>query len=377
MKTDIKIASIRTIVLACPFFLISVSAPVVASNADNVDEILEESLEGEALVKNKGQWVPVPMIVSNPTVGTGLQAVLMYLHPEQPGSTHNVTTGLVGMYTDTSSWFTGVFHDDSFMDDRFRISGFLGTGTFYLDYYGIGDITGDKSIPYEFNMNVATVKLQARIPETSHWFAGVLYIFLSTDSEFKTSDVIPGLPNIIFSDKTAGLGVLVAFDSRNNNYYPTEGQWAEVKWTDYSETWGGDHDYNKTTAFINHYQPATEQLTLVLRTRLESSSGDVPYYDLPTLQMGGFSRDRYRDYNTWSFHTEGRYKFQPRWGVIGFYEFGWFNKNLSDIFSGDRVVSYGTGVRWHVTEKQQMNLGIDAAFSGAEKAIYIKIGERF
>jgi hypothetical protein len=319
------------------------------------------------------------LIVSNPTVGTGVQAILMYLHPKQPGATHNTTTGVAGMYTDSNSWFTGIFHDDYWKNDTIRFSAFVGTGEFNLDYYGVGEgnIIGDNPIPYEFDMVVGVVKTQIRIPQTENWFAGLQYLIIDSSTVLRTSSIIPGAPDITGKIKTAGLGLLTTYDSRNNNYYPTDGQWFEAKWIDYGEAWGGDNEYNKTIAFINHYQPLMDGMTLALRSRIESSSGDVPFFDLPTLQMGGFSRDRYRDQHTISFHMEGRYKFKPRWGVVGFYEFGWFNDDFSQLMSGRRITSYGAGIRWQVTEQQLMNLGIDAAFSTDDKAIYVQIGERF
>jgi hemolysin activation/secretion protein len=63
--------------------------------------------------------------------------------------------------------------------------------------------------------------------------------------------------------------------------------------------------------------------------------------------------------------------------VVGFYEFGWFNDDMSQLFSGRRITSYGAGIRWQVIEQQQMHLGIDVAFSTDDEAIYVKIGERF
>jgi outer membrane protein assembly factor BamA len=220
-------------------------------------------------------------------------------------------------------------------------------------------------------------KIQMRIPATENWFAGLQYLILDSNTVLRTSSIIPGAPDITGKIRTAGLGLLTTYDSRNNNYYPTQGLWFEAKWMDYGDIWGGDNEYNKTIVFINRYQPLQEDLTLALRSRLESSGGDVPFFDLPTLQMGGFARDRYRDQHTISFHAEARYKFKPRWGLVGFYEFGWFNGDFSQLLSGKRITSYGAGLRWQVTKRQQMHLGLDAAFSTDDQAIYVQIGERF
>ena len=55
--------------------------------------------------KQQGAWLPVPIPVSNPTVGTGIQAALLYLHPKTStdSTALNPTSGIMGMYTDSDS----------------------------------------------------------------------------------------------------------------------------------------------------------------------------------------------------------------------------------------------------------------------------------
>lgn len=346
-------------------------------------EVLEEEINNEThdaislVEKDKGKWIPVPIPVANPTVGTGLQAVLMYLHPKKENTTHNTTSGIAGLYTNTESWFMGAFHDDYLQGGKYRYSIFMGAGEFNLDYYGIGNDLGDRSVSYQFNMQVFAPKFQFRIVDQKHWFTGVHYIFLDSDSIFKLSELDPVLPDIDSSVKTAGLGLLLTYDSRDNNYYPTTGQWFETKLTDYRDTWGGEDNYQKTTTYINHYQPVTNDLVIALRANLQTSDGDTPFFDLPTLSMRGFSRDRYRDQYTISLHSEARYKFLPRWGVTGFYEAGWFNNSGSDLFDDETINTIGAGLRWQVAKEQGMNLGVDVAYSSDDYTIYVQVGEGF
>jgi len=358
----------------------TISAFLNASDVDVVDDFFDDGHDAEVVAEDeKGQWVPVPIPVSNPTVGTGLQAVLLYLHPRSNDAQHNTTSGIMGMYTDSESWATGIFHDDYWLNDRIRFTGALGNGKFNLKFYGIGDdgIISNNPIPYEFKMNIGLLKLQTRLPGSENWYGGIQYLFLDSETALKTSVVGPNTLDLNLKIKTAALGLLATYDTRDDNYYPTRGQWFEGKWLDYSENWGGDKEYNKSIGFYNYYLPVKDSLTLVLRSRLEASSGDVPFFDLPTLHMGGFSRDRYRDQHTISIHAEGRYKFRPRWGVIGFYEVGWLNDDFSQLLSGRRISSYGAGLRWQVTAEKKMNLGLDAAISTDDKAFYIQVGERF
>ena len=352
-----------------------------AGQEDNPEIQIEEARKGAVTVSEKGNWVPVPIPVSNPTLGTGLQTVLMYLHSKPAGDSRspNATSGIAGMYTNTQSWMAGIFHDDYWNDDTYRFTGYLGYGELNLKYYGVGDqpFLSANPIEYEFKMFLVSPKFQIRIPSTEHWFGGLQYLFANSESLFKTSQLHPLLPDIRGRIRTAGLGLLITYDSRDDNYYPTAGQWFEAKWTNYGESWGGDYNYNKLKTFVNHYQFVTHQAVLALRANAEFSSGDAPFIDLPYLDMRGFARGRYQDNMTFSLHAEGRYKFLPRWGLIAFAETGWYGDNFDSLTSSQTIVSYGSGLRWQVTQDKKLNLGLEVAFSGDDSAFYVKVGEAF
>ena len=101
---------IRLIVL-----LISI-APALSWSAIEEDVIAQADRANEiksATRMAKGTWLPVPIPVSNPTIGSGLQAALLYLHPQtskDPG-VPSATSGVIGMYTNTNSELVGGFHD--------------------------------------------------------------------------------------------------------------------------------------------------------------------------------------------------------------------------------------------------------------------------
>jgi len=171
-----------------------------------------------------------------------------------------------------------------------------------------------------------------RIPNTKHWFVGGHYLYLDTENIFRTSEIIEGLPDIEFSQKTAGLGLVGTYDSRDNNYYPMKGKLFETKLTYYNETWGGDYRYNKLTTFFNFYHPLRTNTVLAMRARGEFSEGNVPYFHLAYLDMRGFDRGRYRDRHSLSLHAEGRHKFTSRWGMVAFVETGWFNNDIYSLF---------------------------------------------
>ena len=359
--------------IALPLFFISQSSH---ANEEHSKRIIDDSQKaGEALEK-KGNWIAVPIPISNPTIGTGLQGALIYLHPREGEDVPNITSGLVGMYTNTDSWFLGAFHDDNFVNDKYRLRIFGGYGRFVLDFFGVGDITSDSSIEYDFEGSILDSKFLVRLPFTENWYGGLQYQIVDTEVIFR----IPSFPNIPEGrgNITIGaLGIPLSYDSRNDNYYPTRGQYAEIRYLNYDKTWGSDFDYNKVKSFYNLYVPLQEKLVLAARARLENTGDNAPFFDLSTLDMRGFSRFRYLNDHSFSIHGEIRYKFLPRWGVVGFYETGWINDDFSRITSGTHITSYGGGIRWQVTSDKKLNLSVDFAESTDDQAIYIRVGEKF
>jgi hypothetical protein len=378
---------VGAVVRASRIFLAAISfcglsLGVQAAVEERIDEPMEEAQTAASAMARAGSWVAVPIPVSNPTVGTGLQGVLLYLHPQQTGSASapNATSGLVGMYTNNGSWATGAFHDGSFANGIYRYRIYAGGGDFNLKFYGTGadSILADNPVKYSLQATGIGGQVQRRVPDdTSNWYAGISYLYVDSEVSFKTSNLAPDLPDVSQPFRTAGAGLVLTYDTRDDNYYPRRGSMFQLSATDYGARWGGNYEYTKRTAFYNHYLSLNDDTTLVLRANLQSTNGDVPFFALAYLDMRGFSRDRYRDQNSLSVHAEVRYKFLPRWGAVAFTEAGRIGDTTEALRHAQTVTSHGAGLRWKVTADKALHLGVDFAFSGGESVFYIHVGEMF
>ena len=116
---------------------------------------------------------------------------------------------------------------------------------------------------------------------------------------------------------------------------------------------------------------------MALRVRLQDASGGTPFFALPTLDMRGFSSDRYRANDTLSLTAEWRHKFTSRWGMVAYAEAGRFAPSLRELADGRTIKTVGSGVRWRVTAERDMNVGVDFAVSSDDRAVFIQIAERF
>ncbi len=367
------------ICVVCPVFHGHTLAEDLLSSSEDVVELSEAAPKLDT--DTKGSWVPVPIPISNPTVGTGLVGALLYLHPNTSSDPEapSAMSGVGALYTDSQSWFVGAFHEDYWLDDRLRFELAVGTGNFNLQYYGVGSdsIFADHPVDYNIKPKVSLLQLLVRLTPNSDWFLGVRHLYTSGDILFKLSDYWDKLPDVSGTLTTSSLGPVVSYDSRNNTLYPTSGQYFEGVYTRDDDAWGSDFEFDKLTAFYNYYYRFTDDITIAMRGYVSSADGEVPFYMLPTLNMRGFATGRYRDDAAVSGHLEWRHKFHPRWGYVVFTEIGSTGSSVGNAFDNKPVKTVGAGIRWQVVESKKMNLGMDFAFSDDDKAIHIQVGERY
>lgn len=355
---------------------------VAAAGQDlTTEEAMNDARARPVSAAQKGNWIVVPIPVANPTVGNGLQVAVLYLHPKGPGEEKApaATSGIGAMATDRKTRLVGAFHDGSLANDRYRINAFLGVGEFNLRFYGVGDKSpfADSPFPYNVKGVVTQLRGEVRLPGTENWYAGATYQYLDSKLTLQSSQVAPGLPDLPASFSSAGLGPHISYDSRDSNYFPRAGQQFRLRWLNYGSRWGGDFDFDKADALYNHYLPLGTASVLGLRVRLQTASKDTPFLFMPTLDMRGFSRDRYRDARTLSITTEWRHKFAPRWGVAAYGEAGRFAPSFDKLSEARTITTVGTGLRWQVTADRDMHVGLDVAVSTDDRAVFLQIGERF
>ena len=246
----------------------------------------------------------------------------------------------------------GAFHDGSYEHDRYRLNVFAGSAKFNLKFYGIGEHSPLADDP-------------------------VTYQYLQSTLTFQASAIAGALPDVPRNIHSAGLGPQLVYDSRDSNYYPKSGQYARASWLNYGKRWGGDFEFDKVDAFYNHYWPIAAGSVLAFRAHYQAASEGTPFFALPTLDMRGFSLDRYRDNHTASGTAEWRQKFSDRWGAVAYAEAGRFASSARELRDGRTIRTVGGGVRWRVTAERDMNIGVDYAVSSDDRAVFIQIAERF
>ncbi len=349
---------------------------VLANDSSQLYEVdLNAPIEND---DRQGSWLTVPIPISNPTVGSGLQFGLIYLHaPDSNKDKPNSTSGIAGMWTDSDSHFLGVFHDDNFLNDRFRLNSFAGVMDFNLDFFGIGSSNSPLSVKYNIRAKLFNLETLAAIPRIEGWYFGPVLQWLDSDITFSVVSDDFDIPIFTRNSVTSSLGLSLIYDSRNDNYYPTEGSYFNLKNLQDAIRWGSDYSFSRSDIEYKTYFTINSNNSLAFKLAMRETSNNTPFYLLANLAIRGVAYGRYIDNASFSLHSEWRVKLNQRWGLVTFVETGEVAASISQIDLKNRVNSVGLGVRWQAVENKKLNLGVDLAFLNSETTVYIRVGESF
>lgn len=330
---------------------------------------------------NKKGLLPVPIIITEPAIGYGGGLALAYFHDNLGGGQDGVppsisVLGAAG--TQNGTWFAGGGHLGIWKQDHLRYKGFAGTGLVKMDFYGISGDLGNEpksSLAFETEAVFLFQELEFRLWE-SNFFAGVNYTFVDTQNTFKLTyndEVIPDLPGVKFDSRSAALGLILEYDSRNNILSPSSGTHAMLKTQFFNATWGSDDDFNRYSAYIKHYLNLSEKWLLGLRADAKGIDGDAPFYSYPFIEMRGIKAMRYQGQQTLLGEAELDWTFIPRWTLVGFAGAG-KAYGSGEQKNSDLIIARGIGFRYLIASKLGLKMGLDIARGPEDTAFYIQVG---
>ncbi|MBB5409962.1 hypothetical protein HDG34_003915 [Paraburkholderia sp. HC6.4b] len=120
--------------------------------------------------------------------------------------------------------------------------------------------------------------------------------------------------------------------------------------------------------------PLTHTLILGLRLDTKFSTGDIPFYAQPYVDLRGVQKGRYQDRNALAAEAELRWDVTPRWSLLGFSGVGKAYGRLQSFSQAQNVQSVGAGFRYLIARKLGVSIGIDVAHSKDQNAFYIQVG---
>ena len=338
------------------------------------------ALDASEWLLDRSGFLPVPIIITEPAIGYGGGAAVLFfresIRQHSVGSDRLSPPDIYGAalaVTENDTKIAGVFGMNTFADEYWRWRGGLGRPDINIDFYGAGgDLgTGDLKIGYNLEGWISTQQLMRRVGESEN-FIGARWIYFDLGARF---DAAQPPPTAGERDATSsGLGLFFEHDSRDNFFTASSGWKGYLESMFYSPDLGGDRKYETYRANAFGYTPLGKSFVLGGRVDARAARGDVPFYQLPYIEMRGIPVARYQDENVALVEVELRWNATPRWALVAFTGTGRTWGTSKSFDDADSATAWGGGFRRLVARRLGLSMGIDVARGPEETAFYIQVG---
>ncbi len=336
----------------------------------DLSQMLLESLVG---------FMPIPIIITEPAVDNGLGLAGAFFHKPkadqmQPGSSNLILPNISvvgGAYTGNDSWFAGGGHLRNWSKDRFRYNILGGYANVNLDWYGNGNFpVPEDGLRYVVEGAMLDQTFLIRIAE-SRWYMGAALRIVSNSVKFDLGLPID-LPPV--ENAVVGASVVTRYENLDFRLGPRKGLQAEFKATVNSEAIGSDYDFEELTWELRQYFEFGDKYFLSWRFDGATTSGDVPFYMEPHIDLEGIAAMRYQGPTAATVEIRGGIDITPRWSLLAFAGAGKTADDISDLSSAESQTAYGAGFRYLIARRLGMRVGIDIAKGPEETYGYLVIG---
>jgi hypothetical protein len=336
-------AALTLIVLIVLSPIYSAGAQQDKDTTDTRPAVAPDIRDDESKLKlQKGNFVVVPIPISNPTLDTGLIAGAAYFYgqtEEQRKAQPASVTAAAAMYTSNDSRAAAVVQQNYWRDDRWRFTGAL-SRKIAGDWYG-GAFT--------------------RVVDANQSLE-----FGDDSLDFDTDDV-----------RAVGVGLTAEFDSRDLPINSYSGRHFKIQALFNDEAIGSNDTYQSYDVSFKAYHELSGSVVLAWELLGCQRSGTTPLWDSCIIKLRGFPVTDYLGKASYSGQAEVRWRMSKRWGLVAFGGAG----EVADSFSGFRdrasIPSYGAGVRFSVLPAKRINMRVDFAKSRDNDAIHLSVGEAF
>ena len=327
-------------------------------------------------------FIPVPLPITEPAIGLGGAVAAVFIN-QDASSRRPDLYGVGAMRTSngTDGYFAG--HSGHYLNDRLQVLAAAIKASVNLDFHGIGRQPRLEREPLRYNLDITGGGLGTNWQiGDSHWHVGVGYGYAEVRSSFVRSEererLLAGVPGNPLAPKTTVSGVRLALghDSRDNIFTPTKGWFTELSVGASAQAIGSSADFQIIDWVNIWYQPIVrEKLFFGVFSDVRQGLNDVPFFLRPAIALRGVPMQRYQGDGMACAEGELRWQFSKRWSLVGFAGAGMtWTGNDSFGGGGETIVSGGGGFRYLIARRYGLHMGIDAAWSKEDSAVYIQFG---
>ena len=353
------------------------------SATDTREGIAPDIREDDTRFKvQRGDFVAVPIPISNPTLDTGLVAGAAYFYAqteEQAAAQPASLTAAAAMYTSNDSRAFAVVQQNYWREDRWRFTGAIGGADLRLSLLTPDPQSGGISADWRIDGSFLLARLSRRL--AGDWYGGLLARIIDADQSIETGSQLtepePGNFDTESSVRSSGLGVTFEFDTRDMPTNPYSGRYLTAQAVFNDENLGSNRTYQSYSANYRAYHDIGESLVIAWEIQGCKRGGTSPLWDACRVDLRGFAATDFLGKGSASGQVEARWRLSRRWGLVGFGGAGYIDDSFSGLKDHEPLPSYGAGVRFMVLPAKRFIMRLDLAWSEDDEAIHFSVGESF
>ena len=281
--------------------------------------------------------------------------------------------------TQNKQWVAYLGFDIRPNKEKYIISGLNGYYEFPEDYWGVGAASSeDNKVSYDASR--LEIDNSFMIRSGKRFYSGVRFRY----HNMLVKNYDPELN--IYSDNdqryvTGGPGISLLYDSRDNVFTPSSGNYLFTSILFFDPLFGGNYSFQRIDVDARTYMKLHMNGLLALQLKSSVNFGAAPFRMLPLAGsetiLRGYYTGRYRD--DFLITTQIEYRTAIwRWvGVAAFVGGGRGFNSQTTNFSETLLPNYGLGLRLRVDKNDNINLRFDYGIGKNADGFYVAFAEAF
>jgi outer membrane protein assembly factor BamA len=327
--------------------------------------------------------IALPAVIRSPETmwGFGAASTVTFRMRKSSAFTRTSSFQVVGLYTTRKQEILGLDGNMFFPKDNY-IFRLHSSYTYFPDkFWGLGNRTYSRQpVPFTYEQFYIFPQLLRRVYK--HLYLGVsleyqhIFRFKFDKNTFYDYPQVLGLQGGI----VPGAGGLLTWDSRNNAFSPTKGDFLEFSFTDFQNELD-IYNYLNYIIDFRKYIETTPGQVLAFQLYANLNKGTVPILSLAAMGgstiMRGYYSGRFRDNNLAACQIEYRMHIWKRIGVVGFIGAGQVARQVSSFSINQFKCAGGGGIRFALKPDEKLNLRIDYGVAKYSQGFYLTVSEAF
>jgi hypothetical protein len=269
-----------------------------------------------------------------------------------------------------------------YLGGRFLLDGVIKYSYYPDRFYGIGNRTAEEERE-DFTSSAWKLHLNIQRRWGKSLFAGLhLEKHLISMRETTSGGVLAsGALSGGAGGSLTGLGAFAKWDSRDNTFSASRGAYGAVFLNRFFSLFRNDFSFGQLIVDARRYWPLGKGPVLAVQGLFKSVWGDCPFQALPMFGglnlLRGYFDGRYRDRVMLAWQADFRLPLGSRFGLCAFAGAAQVQTKAALLEIAGFHAAGGAGLRYKFNRRENLNVRLDAGFTGKSPAFYLTFAEAF